>query len=242
MSGAASPLPFSIRSFAGADIYTVDDIPEIDFLFISHDHWDHLDYKTIMALMPKIKQIICGLGTGAHFEKWSFKKGNIIEEDWNKHIDLKGGFTVDTIPARHFSGRGFKRNKALWLSYILQTPTKKIFIGGDSGYDAHFKEAGDAFGPFDLAILECGQYDLSWKYIHMLPHEVLQAAKELKAKKIIPVHWGKFKLANHDWDTPINELLALNQQTKLNILTPMIGEKILLNEDQEFTKWWKDVK
>jgi L-ascorbate metabolism protein UlaG (beta-lactamase superfamily) len=242
LSDSASPLPFSIKSFTGADIYTADDIPEIDFLFISHDHWDHLDYKTIKALKPKIKQIICGLGTGAHFEKWGFKKEIIIEKDWNKHVELRDGFKVDTIPARHFSGRGFKRNKALWLSYVLQTPTKKIFIGGDSGYDTHFKKAGDTLGPFDIAILECGQYDLSWKYIHMLPHEVLQAAKDLKAKKIIPVHWGKFKLANHYWDTPINELLTLNQQTNLNILTAMIGEKILLNEDQEFTKWWKDLK
>ncbi len=242
LSGAASPLPFSIKSFAGTDIYTADELPEIDFLFISHDHWDHLDYTTIKTLKPKIKQVICGLGTGAHFEKWGFKKENIIEEDWNKHIELNNGFTIDTIPARHFSGRGFKRNKALWLSYVLQTSTKKIFIGGDSGYDTHFKKAGDTFGPFDIAILECGQYDLSWKYIHMLPHEVLQAAKDLKAKKIIPVHWSKFKLANHDWDTPIKELLAFNEKTDLNILTPMIGEKVLLNKDQVFTKWWKGVK
>lgn len=239
LSGTASPLPNSIKSFAGADIYNVGDIPEIDLLFISHDHWDHLDYKTIKALKPKIKQIICGLGTGAHLEKWGFKNDIIIEEDWNKNIKLADGFEINTIPARHFSGRGFKRNKALWLSYILQTPTKKIFLGGDSGYDAHFKRAGDAFGPFDFAILECGQYDLSWKYIHMLPHQVIQAAKDLKAKKIIPVHWAKFKLANHNWDTPIIELLASNEQQHLNILTPMIGEKVLLNEQQEFNKWWE---
>ena len=211
-------------------------------MFISHDHWDHLDYRTIKALKPKIKKIICGLGTGAHFEKWGFSKEVFIEEDWNKHIQLGNGFSVDTIPARHFSGRGFKRNKALWLSFILQTPSKKIFIGGDSGYDEHFKRAGDAFGPFDLAILECGQYDLAWKYIHMLPHEVLQAAEDLKAKKMIPVHWGKFKLANHNWDSPINELLILNNQANLKILTPMIGEKVSLNYNQEFTKWWQDVK
>ena len=242
MSGAASPLPNSIKSFAGTDIYTVDDIPEIDFLFISHDHWDHLDYKTIIALKPKIKQIICGLGIGAHFEKWGFNENIIFEADWNSHIKLSDGFAVNTIPARHFSGRGFKRNKALWLSYVLHTPTKKIFIGGDSGYDAHFKKAGDQFGPFNIAILECGQYDLSWKYIHMLPHEVLQAAKDLQAKKFIPVHWGKFKLANHDWDTPIKELLNLNEQANSIIVTPMIGEKVLLNENQAFSRWWEVVK
>lgn len=185
-SGSASPLPGSIKIFPGSDIYTVDDISEIDFLSISHDHWDHLDYKTIIALKPKINQIICGLGTGTHFEKWHFEKENIIEEDWNKHIELRDGFTFDTIPAKHFSSRGLKRNKALWLSYVLQTPAKKIFIVGDSGYDTHFKKAGDKFGPFDVAILECGQYDLRWKYIRMLPHEVLHAAKDLKAKKSYP--------------------------------------------------------
>ena len=240
-SGAASPLPNSIKSFAGADIFTVDDMPEIDILFISHDHWDHLDYKTIIALKPKIKQLICGLGTGAHFEKWGFNKEIIIEEDWNCKIELSGGFSVDTIPARHFSGRGFKRNKSLWLSFVLQTPTKKIFIGGDSGYDAHFKKTGDLFGPFDIAILECGQYDLSWKYIHMLPHEVIQAAKDLKATKIIPVHWAKFKLANHNWDAPVTELLSFNEQNQVDILTPMIGEKVLFNEQQQFSKWWEAV-
>ena len=238
LSGAASPLPYSVKSFAGTDVYTTDDIPVIDYLFISHDHWDHLDYKTIKALKPKIKKIVCGLGTGAHLEKWGFALEDIIEKDWNEHFNLEDSFEIDTISARHFSGRGFVRNKALWLSFILKTPTKKIFIGGDSGYDAHFKKAGEKFGPFDIAILECGQYDPSWKYIHMMPDEVLQAAEDLKASKIIPVHWGKFKLANHNWNTPIKELLLLNKTKKINILTPMIGEKCLLDEDQVFSEWW----
>ena len=241
LSGAASPLPFSVKSFEGANIYTTDDIPEIDFLFVSHDHWDHLDHATIKALKPKINKIICGLGTGAHFEKWGFTTENIIEKDWNEHFSLGEGFTVDTVPARHFSGRGFKRNNALWLSFILQTPSKKIFIGGDSGYDNHFKKAGDKFGPFDIAILECGQYDKSWKYIHMMPEEVLQAAEDLQANKIIPVHWGKFKLANHDWDKPIKELLYFNAKKNIHILTPMIGEKLRLFKEQGFTKWWEEV-
>ncbi|MFN2424539.1 MAG: MBL fold metallo-hydrolase, partial [Cryomorphaceae bacterium] len=130
LSGSASPLPFGTKSFAGTDIYGVDDFPEIDVLFISHDHWDHLDYETIKALKPKIKQVICGLGVGAHFEHWGYDPAVVIEKNWNETVPLDSGFTVHTLPARHFSGRGLKRFKSLWLSFALQTPTMNIYIGG----------------------------------------------------------------------------------------------------------------
>ena len=138
LSGAASPISFTTKSFAGADIYTTDDLPEIDLLFITHDHWDHLDYTTLKKLKSKIKTIITGLGTGAHLERWGFNKEMIIEKDWNDNINPEDGFSVTITPARHFSGRGFVRNRALWSSFVLQTPTLKIYIGGDSGYDNHF--------------------------------------------------------------------------------------------------------
>ena len=199
LSGVASPLSFSTNAFNGADIYTTEDIPVIDYLFISHDHWDHMDYETLVKLKPKIKRVICGLGTGQHLEYWGYHKDFIIEKDWNEEVILGDGFVVNTTPARHFSGRGLKRNQALWVSFVLQTPGLKIFIGGDSGYDKHFKEIGKNFGPFDLAILENGQYDKSWKYIHMMPGEVLKAAEELNARKLLPVHSSKFAIANHPW-------------------------------------------
>lgn len=242
-SGAASPLSFNIKAFKGTDIYTTDDIPEIDFLFISHDHWDHLDYKTVLELKPKIKKIICAPGVGAHLEFWGFDKNNIIEKDWNETIDLGEGFVVNTAPGRHFSGRGFARNKSLWTSFILKTPTLKIFIGGDSGYDTHFAEIGKKFGPFDLAILENGQYNKNWKYIHMQPAEVLQAAKDLQAKRLFPVHNSKFALALHSWDEPLKKITELNNQANLTLATPMIGEPINLKDgSQKFSKWWKGVK
>src|ERR1700676_1162035 len=139
-SGNASPLSFTTKSFKGSDIYIISDLPEIDYLFISHDHWDHLDYKTILQLKPQVKKIITGLGVGAHLEFWGFDKNMIEERDWNEQINLDEGFTVNTVPARHFSGRGFKRNGSLWMSFVFTTPDKKIFIGGDSGYDRHFTE------------------------------------------------------------------------------------------------------
>jgi L-ascorbate metabolism protein UlaG (beta-lactamase superfamily) len=235
-SGAASPIKATTRSFPGSDIYTTDDIPDIDFLFISHDHWDHLDYETILALKPKIKTIITGLGTATHLERWGYDTNMIYEKDWKETVELGNGFIVHTAPARHFSGRGLKRNQAIWTSFVLLTTHHRIYLGGDSGYDTHFKEIGNMYGPFDLAILECGQYDKNWKYIHMMPEQVLQAAADLQAKKLLPVHWGKFALANHDWDTPIITVTLLNKNIPL--LTPMIGEELNLDAEQSFTKWW----
>ncbi|MEP7377592.1 MAG: MBL fold metallo-hydrolase [Chitinophagaceae bacterium] len=240
-SGSASPIG-TTKSFKGSDVYTVDEIPEIDYLFISHDHYDHLDYKTIIKLKPKIKKVISSLGTGAHFERWGFDSDRVIEKDWDEQILLEPGFTVFTTPARHFAGRTFKRNKSLWISFVLQTPSMKIFMGGDSGYDSHFAEIGQRHGPFDLAILECGQYDKSWKYIHMMPYEVLQASQDLKADRLLPVHWGKFLLANHAWDDPIRSIIELNRQKNIPLLTPMIGEEVdLKNNLQIFSEWWAAV-
>lgn len=239
LSGSASPISFTTKAFKGTDVYSADDFPEIDYLFISHDHWDHLDYKTILELQPKIKKVICGLGTGAHFEHWGFAMDTIIEKDWNETILLDENFIVQTVSARHFSGRGFKRNQALWMSYVLQTPTSKIFIGGDSGYDNHFKEIGQQFGPFDLAILENGQYDKSWKYIHMMPLQVIQATKDLNAKRLFPVHSGKFVLANHDWDEPLRKITELSEWNNISLMTPKIGEKSDLNLQAKSIEWWE---
>jgi L-ascorbate metabolism protein UlaG (beta-lactamase superfamily) len=240
-SGAASPIKATTGSFPGSDIYTVEDIPEIDILFLSHDHWDHLDYETVTHLSPKIRKVITGLGTGEHLEYWGFNSNNIFEKDWNEQIDLGDGFIVNTTPARHFSGRLLLRNKALWLSFVLQTPKRKIYLGGDSGFDTHFETIGKQFGPFDLAILECGQYNESWKYIHMFPEELITASKNLKAKMLMPVHWGKFALANHAWDEPITRVSEAAQKENLPLLTPMIGQKVNLDLPGTFEKWWKNV-
>jgi L-ascorbate metabolism protein UlaG (beta-lactamase superfamily) len=242
LSGSASPLPYSVKAFNGSDIYTAEDIPLIDFLFISHDHWDHFDYKTLLKLKPHIKEVICGLGTGEHLEHWGFSAASIIEKDWDEEIILGEGFKVNTVSARHFSGRGLKRNQALWMSYVLQTPTMKIFIGGDSGYDTHFTEIGKSFGPFDLAILENGQYDKSWKHIHLMPEEVVKAARELNAKTLLPVHSAKFSISNHSWDEPLTRISALSEASGTRLITPRIGEQVNLKDaTQLFTEWWKGI-
>lgn len=242
-SGNASPLPGTTKSFKGTDRYTINDLPEIDYLIITHDHYDHLDYTTVTQLKSKTKKIICGLGVGAHFEYWGFDVKNIYEQDWNETINAGDGFIIHTTPARHFSGRGFQRNKSLWMSYVLQTPTMKIYIGGDSGYDTHFADIGNKFGPFDLVFLENGQYNQNWKYIHMMPEEVLVAAKDLKAKRVFPVHSSKFSLAIHPWDEPLNRITEENKKAGLPLVTPVIGEAVHLKDStQIFKQWWVGVK
>ncbi|MGX5687849.1 MBL fold metallo-hydrolase [Arcticibacter tournemirensis] len=242
-SGNASPIPNSNKSFKGTDIYSAEDMPEIDFLLITHDHYDHLDYQTVMKLKPKIRQIICGLGVGEHFEYWKFDTAKVIEKDWNESVVIGENFTLHTAPARHFSGRSFTRNNTLWLSFVLQTSDLKLYLGGDSGYDTHFAEIGEKFGGFDLALLDNGQYNVAWQAIHMLPNEGLKAAKDLHAKRLFPVHSSKFKLANHPWDEPLKTISELNEKEyHLPLVTPKIGEVVRLNDStQVFTKWWERV-
>lgn len=243
LSGNASPIPGTTRSFNGADIYTTDDLPDIDYLFISHDHYDHLDYETLVKMRPRIRKVICGLGVGAHFEHWGYSPDQLIEKDWYETVEPDSGFVIHTTPARHFSGRGFTRNNTLWMSYVLQTPGLKLYIGGDSGYDTHFADIGKQFGPFDLVMIDNGQYDAKWKYIHTQPEEALQAAIDLKAKRLFPVHSSKFMLANHPWDEPLTRISALGKTAGIPLVTPFIGERVNLNDPaQVFQQWWTGIR
>ena len=242
LSGNASPFSFTTKSFKGSDVYSIDDFPEIDYMFISHDHYDHLDYETMLKIKPKVKKIIMGIGVGEHFESWGFDASTLLEKDWHETIQLDNGFTVHTAPARHFSGRGFKRNQSLWMSYVLNTPTMNIYIGGDSGYDSHFTAIGEQHGPFDLAILECGQYHPYWKYIHMMPEDVVRAAIDLKTKKLLPVHWAKFSLALHAWDDPIKRVTTEATKKGMPFVTPMIGEVLNLNNTSPTKAWWEQIQ
>jgi L-ascorbate metabolism protein UlaG (beta-lactamase superfamily) len=243
LSGYASPFSFSIKAFKGTDIYSTEDIPEIDYLIITHDHWDHLDYETMRKLKPKISNVICGLGTGEHLEHWGYDRNIIIELDWNEKAILENGFIANSVPARHFSGRTLKRNKTLWTAFVLQTPSMKIFIGGDGGYDKHFAEIGKTFGEIDLAILENGQYNKNWRYIHMLPDEICKTFRDLNAKRLFTVHSSKFALANHPWDEPMIKVSAMCKENNIPLITPKIGEQVNLRDySQKFSEWWKGIK
>lgn len=238
-SGSASPFGMGFKSFDGSDVYRPEDFPEIDLLILTHDHYDHLDYDTVLKLKPKVKQICTSLGVGSHLSYWGFDEQIIQELDWWETNEILHGLSITAAPARHFSGRGIKRGQTLWSSFILKTGANSIYVGADSGYDNHFKEIGDRFGPFDLAVLEAGQYNVKWSSIHMMPEETVQAAIDLQAKVLLPVHWGKFTLALHAWDEPIERVLQKAEELKVKVTTPLIGEQIVLGESYPDKKWWR---
>jgi L-ascorbate metabolism protein UlaG (beta-lactamase superfamily) len=159
--------------------------------------------------------------------------------DWWERKEVFEGIELIATPARHFSGRSFVRNKTLWSSFVLRTEQHSIYIGSDSGYDSHFKVIGEKYGPFDIGILECGQYNEWWPFIHMMPEETVLAAIDLKAKLLMPVHWGKFALGLHPWDEPINRAVARAQELGVSCTTPMIGEPVVLGETLPAKAWWK---
>ncbi|AXE17586.1 MBL fold metallo-hydrolase [Runella rosea] len=238
-SGNASPVSFFGANYNGSNVYSIDDFPELDLLIITHDHYDHLDYETVKKLQPKVKRVVTSLGVGSHLAHWGYDESQITELDWWEKTKLDSTFDITAAPARHFSGRGFKRMQTFWSSFILKTPQHNIYVGGDSGYDTHFKEIGDKYGPFDLAILECGQYNDYWKYIHLMPEETAQAAVELRAKLLLPVHWSKFTLALHPWNESIQRVTKKAKALNQPITTPMIGEKVEVGGGEYPVKeWW----
>lgn len=239
-SDHASPFFFTTKAFAGTSLYSADDLPDIDYLLISHDHWDHLDYPTVRALKGRIGQVVCGLGVGAHFERWGFPADKIIEGDWLERVELEPGLVLHFMPARHFSGRGLRWNRSLWTGFVLETPERRIFYSGDTGPGPHLADIGRRFDGFDLAIIEDGQYDPQWAYIHLSPEEVAQAARDLKARALWPVHNGRFSIANHSWDDPLIRLAKARQEGDWHLVTPIIGEVVDLNDlGRDFKKWWE---
>jgi L-ascorbate metabolism protein UlaG (beta-lactamase superfamily) len=176
-SDYAAPFSFINKAFPGDYPWRAEGMPEIDLLIISHDHYDHLDYATIKALMPKIKRVVTPLGVGSHLRYWGMESAIISEADWNQAVQVSDELTVHVLPARHFSGRGLKRNQTLWASFMFVTPQQKIYYSGDSGYGPHFKAIGEQFGGGSGDHGE-RQYDQDWKYIHMMPDETAQAADD----------------------------------------------------------------
>lgn len=238
-SGSASPIPFMVKAFAGTNTYTVDDLPDIDLLVITHNHYDHLDKRTIVKLRHRVKAVVTALGVAQDLIQCGIPAAKIRELDWWSSATPIDNVKLTATPARHFSGRGFKRGGSLWASFVLDLTGKRIYIGGDSGYDTHFKEIGTRFGPFDMVILETGQYNTSWPLIHMHPEEAAQAAVDLQAKLLLPVHWGKFALAYHPWNEPVIRVLKKAKELGVKVTTPRIGEAVRLEDAYPVEVWWE---
>ena len=236
-----SPVQYAgSKSYRGTMVYQTDDFPDLDLVIISHDHYDHLDYNTIKKLKAQTKLFCVPLGVGEHLMHWDVDPKQIKEFDWWEGETVIAGVDLTCTPARHFSGRGFRSNKTLWASFVLKVGGKSIFIGGDSGYDAAFKSIGEKYGPFDIAMLECGQYDAQWPNIHMMPEETVQASLDLRAKVFLPVHWAKFTLALHPWKEPVERAVKHAASLNVGVTTPRIGEPMMLEENLPVANWWDD--
>lgn len=238
-SGHAAPVSFFGKSYPGTNVFTSDSFDSLDAIIITHDHYDHLDHKSIVKLKSKTGHFFTSLGVGAHLERWGIESKKITELDWWEHKTIFEDMELIAAPARHFSGRSIKRNNTLWSSFILKSDNHSLYLGGDSGYDTHFKTIGEKYGPFDLAILECGQYNTMWPLIHMMPEEVVKAALDLRARVLMPVHWGKFSLALHPWKEPIIRVLKAAENVNLSVTTPRIGEPVLINQSYPCARWWE---
>ena len=215
-------------------------LPIIDAVIISHDHYDHLDYPSIMQLDNKVKHYYVPLGVGQHLLHWGIAPERISEMDWWQSIDLNS-ITLTLTPARHFSGRRLgNNNSTLWGGWMVEAPQQRVFFSGDSGYGPHFKEIGQRFGPIDIALLDSGQYDFRWEPIHMVPKQSVQAAKDLNANIMMPVHWGAFTLSLHPWYEPAAQTSLLATQQGQAFVIPRIGELMqLLHEPKKREPWWQ---
>lgn len=237
-STAASPVSFAVKRFQ-PPVLKLEELPEIHYIVISHDHYDHLDMETIQFFKNKKTKFITPLGVTSHIKEWGVEAERLTELDWWDSIHTENLEFILT-PAQHFSGRkGSNQMKTLWGSWIVRSKNQSLYFSGDSGFDTHFKTIGDKYGPFDITFIENGQYDLKWKEVHVLPEETAQAFIDLKGKRLVPVHWGMFDLSLHSWFDPIERLEKEAEKRNLNLLTPKFGQIVKLEEETIFEKWWK---
>ncbi|EJV85388.1 MBL fold metallo-hydrolase [Bacillus cereus] len=240
---ASSPFPvFNSKRYSGAFSLEREDFKGIDAIIISHNHYDHLNYKSIMRLKDRAKHFYVPIGVAQYLIKWGISPSKISEHNWWDEITFDN-IKLVCAPARHFSGRSMTdRDCSLWCSWLILGQETKVFFSGDSGYAPHFKEIGEKYGPFDLTLMECGQYDTRWSAIHMLPEETVQAHIDVKGELLVPIHWGAFTLALHEWSDPIERVTKEANRLGVNIATPQIGEAITLqSKDYPTAAWWREV-
>ena len=227
-SKRASPFSFAgTKAFNYTHEMLIDSLPAIDYVIISHDHYDHLDYNSIKKLNLITKKFLVPLGVRAHLERWGVPSEKIVDLDWWEKYEIDSLHWFVNTPARHFSGRRMgNRNSTLFSSWVINIGNYRLFFGGDSGYGLHFKQIGDKYGPFNLTMLECGQYNEHWAYIHSFPEQTIQANIDLKGKQLLPIHWGKFLLNLSPWHESIERARKEAQIKGADIVSPTIGEVV----------------
>jgi L-ascorbate metabolism protein UlaG (beta-lactamase superfamily) len=215
-------------------------LPPLDAVIISHDHYDHLDKAVVEQLANSTVPFYCSLGVGNYLEKWGIDKSRITEMDWTEKAMIGNDCILTAAPARHFSGRGLhNRFETLWSSFVIKGSTHNIFYGADSGWFPGFAAIGDAYGPFDLTMLEIGAYNESWADIHMGPEKAVDAHIVLKGILMMPIHWGTFNLALHAWKEPVEKLLLYAQEKHIELFLPKPGEPTEVMGVNFNSKWWE---
>jgi L-ascorbate metabolism protein UlaG (beta-lactamase superfamily) len=243
LSSIASPV-----SFAGSRRYKysenmlniIDEFPPIDAVFISHDHYDHLDYESIVKLNSKVSHFFVPLGVNSHLIRWGVPKEKITELNWWDEVEYQG-LTIALTPSRHFSRRGiFDSDATLWGGWIILGKNTRLYTSGDGGYGSHFKKIGDKYGPIDMTLIEGAQFDRRWSNIHMTPEQAVNANIDVKGKNMMLMHWGAFTLAYHGWKEPIERAIKKAKRSEVNLIAPKIGETVLLdsNINVPINLWW----
>jgi L-ascorbate metabolism protein UlaG (beta-lactamase superfamily) len=237
-----SPIAIGPKRFHPPPI-ALADLPKIDAVLVSHDHYDHLDMETVQYLAARGTRFFVPLGIGAHLERWGVPLAQIEEMEWWQRKTL-GVVEFVCTPTRHYSGRGLDRSPTLWSSWSVLGPRHRFFYSGDTGYGTHFQEIGSRLGPFDLAFVKIGAYGpgQSWIDIHMPPEQSVQAHRDVRAKRMFPVHWSTFNLAYHDWDEPIRRTVAEARRSDVELVTPRLGEWVDADGGFTSTPWWEGVR
>ena len=237
-SERASPVQWAGPKRFHAPPIGIDDLPPIQGVILSHDHYDHLDHAAILRLAPKVGVFVAPLGVGDRLIEWGVDPAKVRQLGWWQETEVKG-VRLAAVPARHFSGRSLMdEDTTLWASWVIQAEGLRLFFSGDTGYHADFKTIGERYGPFDVTMLETGAYDAQWPEVHMQPEQTLQAHLDLKGRWLMPVHNGTFDLAMHAWHEPFDRILALAEKNGVKLATPEMGERLSLAAPHEGRRWW----
>ncbi|CAB3675450.1 MULTISPECIES: MBL fold metallo-hydrolase [Achromobacter] len=238
-SERASPVQWAGPARFHAPPISIEDLPPIAGVILSHNHYDHLDRAAIAKLAGKTARFITPLGVGDQLIAWGVDPARVEQLDWWQSTDADG-LRLTATPAQHFSGRGLAdTDRSLWASWVIQDADFRVFFSGDSGYFDGFKAIGDAYGPFDLTLMETGAYDKRWAFVHMQPEETLQAHQDLRGRWLLPIHNGTFDLALHPWEEPFERIMALAKENDVSLTTPMMGVRVNMTAPGVGTPWWR---